>query len=302
MRGFILSVMMIVGATLGLSAETFEETLHNGWWQGFEVTEEIYRDHTEVQDVRIFDNPMYGRVLTLDGVVQLTEADEYTYHEMMAHVPLFAHGNAKKVLIIGGGDGGCMREVLLHDEVEEVVLIDIDRYVIELSKKYFPKVSNGAFEDPRSRVVIADGAKFVKETDETFDVIICDTTDPIGPGEVLFTSEFYSDCSKLLNADGIMVNQHGVPFTQMSELTDSYQRRLPYFKDVSFYTVVVPTYVGGIMTIGWAANSESYYKLDVDILRERLSRFPGKLKYYSAWMHFASFVLPPFMIDACTTK
>ena len=288
----------LVMATCGLQGEEFQETLYPDWWQGFTVSEEIYRDQTEVQDLRIFDNAMYGRVLTLDGVVQLTEADEFTYSEMLAHVPLFAHGKARKVLIIGGGDGACLREVLRHNEVEEVVLVDIDRYVIDLSKQYFPNLSQGAFDDPRATIVIADGAQFVKETDQTFDVIICDTTDPIGPGEVLFTAEFYGDCANLLDEHGIMVNQHGVPFMQLKEIADAYHRRKEHFKHVTYYTVSVPTYVGGLMTLGWATNSDRYKNMNHKRIRANMKKFDGEFKYYTPEVHEASFALPPYIKNA----
>lgn len=296
------SAAFFVMATYGLQADEFLETLHQDWWQGFSISEEIYRDHTEVQDLRIFDNAIYGRILTLDGIVQLTEADEFTYHEMLAHVPLFAHGKARKVLIIGGGDGGCLREVLRHKEVEEAVLVDIDRYVIDLSKQYLPNISQGAFDDPRANVVIADGAQFVKETDQKFDVIICDTTDPIGPGEVLFTAEFYGDCANLLNEHGIMVNQHGVPFVQLDEITDAFQRRKDHFKHVTYYTVSVPTYIGGMMTLGWATNSDRYKNLNHKGIQANMKKFKGDLKYYSPEVHEASFALPPYIKAAFQEK
>jgi spermidine synthase len=168
------------------------ETLYPFYQQRFSATEVLFEEKTEHQDLVIFENDFFGRVMLLDGVTQTTDRDEFVYHEMISHVPIFAHGNAQKVLIIGGGDGGVLREVLRHKDVE-CTMVEIDASVVEMSKKYFPQHSDGAFEDPRCNLVIADGLKFVKETQDRFDVIIVDSTDPIGPGEVLFTSEFYSD-------------------------------------------------------------------------------------------------------------
>src|SRR5262249_30743142 len=159
--------------------------LYDSWGQSLSISEEIVRHTSDQQDLRLFQNPMFGRVLTLDGVVQLTEADEAIYHEMMVHVPLLSHDNPKSVLVIGGGDGGSLREVVKHTQLERIVLVDIDKSVIEFSQQYLPKLSNNAFEDPRITIEIADGAKFVAECKDTFDVIICDSTDPIGPGKVL---------------------------------------------------------------------------------------------------------------------
>lgn len=278
--------------------ETYEETLHQDWWQGFTMTEVHFRDKTDVQDLIIFENPIYGRVMALDGAIQVTEGDEFTYHEMLTHVPLFAHGNAKKVLIIGGGDGGILREVLRHPEVVEVVMVEIDRYVVDLAKKYMPSIPKDAFEDPRTKLVIADGALFVQECQEKFDVIISDSTDPMGPGEVLFTEEFYGDCQKLLTKDGILVNQHSVPFLQRKELKNAYERRIPHFKHVTFYTVAVPTYIGGMMTLGWATNSDRYQDLTEETLRERTKCVSGGFKYYTPAVHQAAFALPAYIADS----
>ncbi|MES2122887.1 MAG: polyamine aminopropyltransferase, partial [Chlamydiota bacterium] len=147
----------------------------------------LYREQTSEQDLVIFENPRLGRVLALDGIIQLTEADEHVYHEMIVHVPLLTHGQAEKVLIIGGGDGGALREVLRHGQVQKVVLVEIDPTVIAMCREMFPMVSRGSFDDPRAEIVIADGTEYVRTAEERFDVIICDSTDPVGPGKVLFT-------------------------------------------------------------------------------------------------------------------
>src|SRR5688572_13886405 len=171
--------------------EWFEERLHPNWRQAIRIKEILFRDQTELQDLMIFESFDWGRVLTLDGVVQTTTGDEFCYHEMIVHVPIMAHGAAKQVLIIGGGDGGCLREALKHPGVERVTQVEIDPGVIELCRTWLPSISDGAYDHPKARVIIADGAKFAADCPERFDVIVVDSTDPIGPGAVLFTEEFY---------------------------------------------------------------------------------------------------------------
>ncbi len=276
------------------------ETLHNDWRQTFRVDKMLYEEKTEHQDLAIFYNKTFGNVLVLDGVIQVTEKDEYVYHEMMTHVPLLAHGNARNVLIIGGGDFGIAREVLKHNTVERVVLCEIDGSVVTFSKKHLGSIAQGAYNDPRLDVIIEDGCTFVKETDELFDVIICDSTDPIGPGAVLFTPEFYSDCHDILTPGGIFVNQNGVPFLQREELQSTYNSRLLSFQDVGFYLSVIPTYVGGFMAMGWASDDISNREVPLEVLEDRFQNISGELKYYTPALHKAAFVLPKFIQDALT--
>ena len=274
------------------------ETLYPEWRQQLRVDETILEEKTSEQDLVIFHNDRFGHVLTLDGVIQITEADEYTYQEMMTHVPLLAHGNVKKVLIIGGGDGGILREVLRHKNVQRVILVEIDGTVIERTKKYLPMIPQGSFDDPRAQVIIQDGIEFVKNTDQKFDVIICDSTDPTGPGKVLFTSDFYSYCKKALLPGGIFVNQNGVPFLQSDEFTQTYNNRAPHFKDTGFYLVAVPTYVGGFMALGYATDCLDYRNVTEEELAKRTANVQGNFTYYNPQIHKASFALPQFMHDA----
>lgn len=279
-----------------LSADQWiTETLYENWRQSFKVDEVLYEERTEQQHLVIFRNDVFGKVLVLDGVIQTTEKDEFIYHEMMTHVPLLAHGKAKKILVVGGGDGGILREVLKHNTVEKAILVEIDEAVVTFSKKYLPSLSNGAFDDPRVEVIIQDGCQFVKNTDERFDVIICDSTDPYGPGAVLFTSEFYGDCHAILNPGGIFVNQNGVPFLQEGELLATYHNRKDHFKDVGYYLGVIPTYVGGFMAFGWASDNKGYRNISVKELEKRLKGVEGELKYYTPELHMGSFALPKFM-------
>jgi spermidine synthase len=277
--------------------EWFTETLHPWLAQRLRVDRVLYRDKTEHQDLIIFENERFGRVLTLDGVVQTTEGDEFVYHEMMAHVPIVAHGAARRVLIIGGGDGGMAREVLKHRAVERVTMVEIDRGVVDMSVEHLPSLSAGAFDDPRLDLVITDGARYVAETDERFDVIIVDSTDPIGPGEVLFTAEFYADCKRCLTEGGIVVTQNGVPAVQGSEVTNSWNRLGKSFADVWFYVAAIPTYQGGFMAMGWASDDPAKRRHDVATIEARFAPLGIETRYYTPAIHQACFALPKFIID-----
>lgn len=278
----------------------FDETLYaewrdQGYAQRFWITELIYQEKSEHQDLVIFDTPMFGRVLALDGIIQTTEKDEFIYHEMIAHVPVFGHGAAKRVLIIGGGDGGVLREVLRHKSVELARMVEIDRSVVDLCREYMPSLSTGAFDDPRCDLVIADGCKYAAETDDRFDVIIIDSTDPLGPGEVLFTEQFYADCRRCMTEGGVLVTQNGVPFTQPEEVTNSAKRLGAVFKDVSFYATVVPTYIGGTMMLGWASDNPDLKSVSAEELQRRFEASGLQTRYYSPDMHKAAFSLPPYV-------
>lgn len=273
----------------------FTETLFENWRQTIKIDRVLFHHKTPYQDLIIFENPKLGRVLCLDGIVQLTESDEYVYHEMMAHVPILAHGNVKNLLIIGGGDGGVLREVCKHQSIERITLVEIDRFVVEMAQEYLPSLSKGAYQDPRLTIVIQDGADFAKNSEDRFDVVICDSTDPIGPGEALFTEEFFMNCKRLLREGGIFVNQNGVPFMQTDELTSSYKIRQKLFQDAGFYLAPVPTYIGGFMTLGWATDNPSYRLIDEKEIQKRLSHLEGGMRYYTPAIHKASFALPRFI-------
>jgi len=275
----------------------FHETLYGHWQQGFLVSRQLFRSSGGLQDIALFETPGFGRVLTLDGVIQVTTGDEFIYHEMLAHVPIYAHGAVRSVCVVGGGDGGMLREVLKHPSVERAVLVEIDGAVVDFCRQHMPSVSDGAFDDPRTEIVIADGIRFMAETDRRFDLIVVDSTDPIGPGEVLFTESFYRDCARCLTAEGIVVNQNGVPFLQGQEVTDTYRRRKPHFADVGFYVAAVPTYVGGFMALGWAANAARPRLETAETIRARFDAAPVRTLYYTPELHKAAFALPRFVQD-----
>lgn len=276
-------------------SDWIREPLHQHYGQSLLVSEMLYDSNTDHQRIKVFQNGTFGRVLTLDDVVQTTEGDNYIYHEMLTHVPILAHGAAKRVLIIGGGDGGMAREVLKHASVEHVTMVEIDAGVVEFSKEYLPMLSDGAFDDPRLNLVIADGAVYMKETADKFDVIIVDSTDPIGPGEVLFTDTFYGHAKRALTPGGILVTQNGVPFHQGDELTNTMRAFKALFADATCYMATVPTYAGGPMAFGWGTDSDAR-QVSLVTLTERFAAAGLAPGYYTAEVHKAAFALPGYVL------
>ena len=280
----------------------FNETLYADWGQRFRFVRQLARVRSEFQDIAVFETESHGRVLTLDGVVQITERDEFVYQEMLTHVPLLAHGAPKNVLIIGAGDGGVLRHVLMHKGVQRAVMAEIDGEVIRLSKEFLPGIGGDAWNDPRADVIVGDGIDYVKKApDASFDVIIVDSTDPIGVGEVLFTDEFYQNAARILTPSGLIVNQCGVPFMQADELYETSVRRQQFFPHVTAYVAAVPTYVGGYMTLGWAGKDASLTQHGVDVIAARAEAAGIAGEYWSPQVHVASFWLPPY-IAKCLPK
>jgi spermidine synthase len=277
----------------------FEEDLHSrilghGYAQRFRVSRVVHRENTDFQELEIFENQAFGRVLALDAIIQTTERDEFIYHEMLVHVPLLAHGRTRRVLIIGGGDGGVLREVLRHP-VDHATMVEIDGRVIDLCREHLPGLSAGAFDDPRARVLVDDGIRFMADTAESFDAIIVDSSDPVGPNEVLFTDAFYADCRRRLTPGGVLITQSGVPFLQRGEVIDGYKRLKPHFADVGFYVIAVPSYVGGFMTLSWASDDADLRHQPESVLSERYTASGLATRYYSPAVHKAAFALPPYI-------
>jgi spermidine synthase len=274
------------------------ETLYPDWGQRFLVTRELARVKSDFQDIVIFESTSHGRVMVLDGVIQITERDEFVYQEMLTHVPLLAHGDAKNVLIIGAGDGGVLRRVLQHKNVQRAVMVEIDGEVIRLCKEFLPGIAADAWNDPRADVIVGDGIDYVKKApDASFDAIVVDSTDPIGVGEVLFTDEFYQNCARILTANGLIVNQCGVPFMQADELRETSARRKQFFPHVTAYVAAVPTYVGGFMTLGWAAKNAALTTVPVAEIRARAAAagIIGTTRYWTPEIHVGAFNLPPYI-------
>ena len=273
----------------------FTEVLHADLAQQLKMDEMLFEGRTAFQDAKIFANAHLGKVLVLDNVVQTTLGDEFVYHEMMAHTPLFAHGAPKTALIIGGGDGGLLNEVLKHPSIEQVTVVELDGGVVDISRAHLPEISDGAFDDQRANLVIGDGAKFAAETDQRFDVIMIDSTDPQGPGEVLFSKSFYSDCKRCLNPCGILVTQNGVPFLQSQELVDSVTHFRSLFTDGSAYLITVPTYAFGMMALGWASDNADARTVDLATLESRYAAAGFETLYYTPEVHCAAFALPMYV-------
>ncbi|HEY4041696.1 MAG TPA: polyamine aminopropyltransferase [Rhodopila sp.] len=274
------------------------ETLYLDWGQRFRVVRELARVKSEFQDIAIFESASHGRVMVLDGAIQITEADEFVYQEMLAHVPLLAHGGAQNVLIIGAGDGGVLRRVLQHRNVTRAVMVEIDGEVIRLSKELLPQIAADAWTDKRAEVIVGDGIDYVNRApDAAFDVIIVDSTDPIGVGEALFTDDFYRDCARILTAHGLVVNQCGVPFMQADELRDTSLRRRKFFSHVTAYLAAVPTYVGGFMALGWAAKDAALAATPLETIRARAQQAGvlGTTGYWTPEIQRAAFNLPPYI-------
>lgn len=278
-------------------ARWIAETLHEkeGLTTGFRADKVLYEEDTGQQQLVIFDNQTFGRMMTLDGATQVTTRDEFIYHEMMTHVPVLAHGAVKSLLIIGGGDGGILREAARHTSIEAITMVEIDPAVTEFSKQHLPMVSAGAFDDARLDLVFEDGTKFVAETDKRFDVIIIDSTDPVGPGAVLFEETFYANAKRCLNPGGVLVTQNGVPFLQPEELTSSIGKFRRLFAVGSCYLATIPTYVGGPMAMGWATDDAALSAVPVETLRARFADADIDMKYYTPEVHAAAFALPRYV-------
>ncbi len=259
---------------------------------------ELARVRSSFQEIVVFESAGHGRVLMLDGAIQITEADEFVYQEMLAHVPLLAHGQARSVLIIGAGDGGVLRRVLQHSTVERAALVEIDGEVVRLSRELLPGIAGDAWQDSRANIIIGDGVGYLADAaSASVDVIIVDSTDPVGVGEALFTPAFYADCARVLRPNGIVVNQCGVPFMQPDELRETSLRRAQVFPFVTAYVAAVPTYVGGLMAFGFAAKAAGLDRVPASTLRDRAASagILGTTSYWTPNLHEAAFYLPPYI-------
>jgi spermidine synthase len=277
-------------------AETLFDEL--GFRMTYAVDRVLYEMQTGHQHLILFEQPYFGKMLMLDGAVQISKRDEFIYQEMMAHVPLFAHGRAEEVLIIGGGDCGIAEEVLKHKTVRRLTQVEIDPKVVEFAKEHFPEFTKPVFADTRFESVIDDGAKFVARTDRRFDAIIVDSTDPQGPGKVLFSQKFYAACRNHLNKGGVIVTQNGVPFFQKQELRGSIRKLRKLFADATCYVAAIPVYVGGHMAMGFASNDKRLRRHAVKTIAARY-RKAGRFatRYWTPEVHVAAFAQPRFIAD-----
>lgn len=275
-------------------ADKFIENLYPGQvFQGFHYDEILYEAQSPFQSITIYRAPVLGRVLVLDGIVQTTVADEFIYHEMLVHVPMLSVPAPKRVMIVGGGDGGCLREVLKHP-IERVDMVEIDRMVIDSSREFLPSLNdNGrAFDDPRTRLVIEDAFQYMKAHTGEYDVIIVDSTDPVGMAEALYSDEFYRLCRDSLSAHGALSAQDGVVFFQRDEVAGTIAALRKLGLHAGCYLAPVPTYYGGNMTLGIAGRDAAVLTPDVETLRARYAGLNGTTRHYSPDIHATSFVLP----------
>ncbi|MDN5308504.1 MAG: spermidine synthase [Eubacteriaceae bacterium] len=258
-----------------------------------QVDRQLYSGQSEFQRIDVFDSKEFGRFLTLDGFIMLTEKDEYIYHEMIVHVPMAVHPMAKRILVIGAGDGGVLRELTKYQQIEQIDLVEIDELVVEVSKKYLPQTSCG-FSDERVRFFYQDGLKFVRRHENEYDLIIVDSTDPFGPGEGLFTKEFYGNCFKALKEDGMMVNQHESAFYAEDAIAmqRAHKRIVNSFPVSRVYQAHIPTYPSGHWLFGFA--SKKYHPID-DLKAVKWNALGFKTHYYNTRLHVGSFALPNYV-------
>ena len=257
------------------------------------VERQLYSGQSEFQRIDVFDSREFGRFLTLDGYLMLTEKDEFIYHEMMTHVPMAVHPDPRKILVIGGGDGGVIRELTRYEKIERIDMVEIDPLVVEVSKKYLPQTAC-RLEDPRVQIYYEDGLRFIRSVHEEYDLIIVDCSDPGGPGEGLFTKEFYGSCYKALKDDGIMVNQHESPFYEEDAMTMQrvHKRIVGSFPISRVYQVHVPTFPAGHWLFGFA--SKKYHPVrDLDAVKWNM--FGLSTRYYTTQLHAGAFALPYYV-------
>ena len=282
-----------------MPSSDFKERLHKGYAQAMELSGKALVDEkSQYQRIKIFDTVANGRVLILDDIVQMTTRDESAYAEMLTHLPILEHGNAERVMIVGGGDLSIADEVLKHKGVKEVVLVDIDGRVVELCRKHFAEVNAKAFKDKRLKIEIADAFEYLgrKQSKARFDLIIGDRPDPIGPGKALFGETFYDRIKRALKPGGFATFQTGVPFYQPWEITEALNELKAFFPQSGLYLTVVPTYIGGFMALSWAGKG-ARLGTPAGIKRAAAAYKKGKLKtdYYNPAVHAASFALPEWI-------
>jgi spermidine synthase len=261
----------------------------------------LHSEQTPFQKLEVFDHPHFGRVLVLDGLIQTTQSDEFCYHEMLVHPALVSLERVERVLIIGGGDGGTLRRVLEHGP-SEVVTCEIDERVIEVCREHMPDIAGGAFEDPRVRLEIGDGARFVSDQKNAFDAIVIDGSDAIGPAAVLFSQGFYASCRQALRPEGVLVTQSGSPMFQLDEFRMAFGNLNRSFETVEPYLSFVPTYPGALWSYMTATDGKPVSFTSPLVVRLRLEERKIATRFYNADLHAGVFALPEFVreISAAT--
>lgn len=275
-----------------MTQEFYKEITPAEFGIAIKVKEVLFSDQSPFQKVEIIESASaLGKILTLDDLMMTTEGDEYFYHEMIAHIPMMNHKNPKSVLVIGGGDGGTVREVLKHDTVEKVVLCEIDGMVIEACRKHLPTIA-GELNNPKVEILVEDAIEYIKDKENEFDIVLIDSTDPMGPGEGLFTEEFYTNVKNSLKKGGIIAAQSESPVVNKEEIKKMYTLLKKVFPITSTYTSPIPTYPGGYWA--WAFCSEEVEPLSY-IDKRRCEKITKTCKIYNKEYHLARFALPNFL-------
>ncbi len=257
------------------------------------VDEHLYTGQSEFQRIDVFKAKEFGTFFTLDGLMMVTEKDEFIYHDMIVHVPMATNPKIKNVLVIGAGDGGTVRELTRYATIEKIDMVEIDRMVVDVCRRYLPQTAC-KLDDPRVQLFFEDGLKFVRSKENTYDLIIVDSTDPFGPGEGLFTKEFYGNCYKALKEDGILVNQHESPYYESyaKSMQRAHKRIKEFFPICRVYQAHIPTYPSGHWLFGFA--SKKYDPL-TDIDERAWNSLGLQTKYYNTEIHKGCFALPNYV-------
>jgi spermidine synthase len=273
----------------------YTEQLEHHWRTAVRVTAELANVQSEYQHIEIFETDTHGRMLVIDGKIQACELDEFVYHEMLAHVPLLTHPDPKRVLVVGGGDGGTMREVLRHPSVQEGTLAEIDQQVIDLCKRFMPTLAAGLAPSERLKFMTGDASVYIREVRD-LDVILVDSSDPVGPSEALFTETFYRELKVAMAADGIVSFQAGTPFFYGDQVRKMYHDLKRVFTHVRPYLVPIPTYPSGTWCLMTASDALDPLAVSVEQLAERVGqRSITGTRYYTPQTHHGSLAIPPFL-------
>lgn len=259
------------------------------------IKQELYNKQSDFQHISVLDTYEFGRILVLDGYIMLTEKDEFIYHEMIVHIPMAVNPDIKKVLVIGAGDGGTLRELSRYKSIETIDMVEIDPMVVEVCKEYFPETTC-CLDDPRVHIYYEDGLKFVRKKVKEYDLIVVNSTDPFGPGEGLFTKEFYGNCYNALNKEGIMVNQHESTYynSYVDEVIRTHIRLKSTFPIANIYQAHIPTYPSGHWLFGFS--SKKFHPIK-DLREEQWNNIGLRTKYYNTKLHKGAFALPNYIIE-----
>lgn len=257
------------------------------------VDKQLCSKQSRFQRIDVFESPEFGRFFTLDGLMMLTEKDEFIYHEMIVHVPMATNPNIRRVLVIGAGDGGTVRELTRYSTIEHIDMVEIDEEVVNVCRELLPQTA-GKLSDPRVTLYFEDGLKFVRSKENEYDLIIVDSTDPFGPGEGLFTREFYGNCFKALTHDGILVNQHETPYysAYARSMKRAHKRIKEFFPICRVYQAHIPTYPSGHWLFGFASK---HYDPIRDLDAERWNALNLSMRYYNTDIHTGSFAIPTYV-------